>query len=603
MLSRTLTAILLPLTMWGLLSSLLLQLIALRETLIAGGTTKLKIATLAFALGIVLIQRLQIEQGKSAARFYALGLGASMALFAAVDAYSWRVPAPPQLVFAANLALFAILWWSGHRLTAACAVDGETARLSAETSIFSRRATSPIETMEGLEDDPDAASAKKTAPPPRPDESEADARLRQFGSAIGEGLAPEAGDTDDLLVPYDVRAFYDQSHSAQEQLRAERRKRQAEEKARRDAGETLWSRRLGRTHPGRALLYFAFVAVPVFGFGAAAEAGESTAQVYTGMRLFLYLWCTLTLLWLASLGQLRAYFEQRRVNLPEVSGMTWIGVGSVIVLLALAAAFLLPQPEATSTGYVRRRMEATFRGWESEHGLRDRANTGGEGTEEGREGTKDELSQHYEEQFREMDKLGDEVLSRETRLRSERIYEEYESMTDWRSTGFRRAFDGFMRVLALLVAIAALAAICIVVVHGLRGMGAGLRVRRGNRAAKKKPARPRRKRDPGEEEGEGRFAALADPFAAGAADGDALVRRMWAATLAMCADRGVAPPKGATPREFVQSRPEPLEGMEDRALWLAELLYYSEFSGRAVPDGEKSNLEAYWRQLQGRAAG
>ena len=56
-----------------------------------------------------------------------------------------------------------------------------------------------------------------------------------------------------------------------------------------------------------------------------------------------------------------------------------------------------------------------------------------------------------------------------------------------------------------------------------------------------------------------------------------------------------------TPREFVRSRPEPLEGFEESANFIAELLSYSEFSGEPVPDSKIPELKEFWTDLTRRA--
>ena len=77
-------------------------------------------------MGVVLLQRLARLQGPSAARNYGLGLGVAMGLFAIYYTFAYRVPLSPLIVLPINLLLFGVLWWSGHKLTAACAVDSES---------------------------------------------------------------------------------------------------------------------------------------------------------------------------------------------------------------------------------------------------------------------------------------------------------------------------------------------------------------------------------------------------------------------------------------------------------------------------------------------
>jgi hypothetical protein len=573
--SNLLVAVLLPLASWGLLASLLLQLIALRGSLIEGGATKLRMATLAFALGVVLIQRLGVQQGRSVARAYGLALGGSMMLFAAVDALSWRVPAPPAMVFAGNCLLLGILWWAGHKITAACAVDGETARLAAETGILGRRRRQE-------------AAAGELQPIMPIDEPEAE---------------------ENRAAPMDVRAIYD-AHQTSQRLAREASRRRTAAKSEDAAGQADWSRRLGGTHPGRVLLYFGLVAVPVFGLGAAAMVGDPVAQMLGGIRLFLYLWCTLTLLWLASLGQLHAYFEQRAVNLPEVVGLNWIGIGSTVTLVALAAAFLLPQPPSPGTFYVRQRIRAVYRGWEANSGMREEGTRRGTGDDAGKTNGNDrrpaaERFHDWDRQrYEHIDRMGDKMLSETARssgIEPDARNVKALGMVMEQTAG--KLFDVFLRLLFVLLGVAVLAALYALVAFGASGLREGwrgLRLTLKPRTSKKRRVADRERR---EAPAGAHFAAFANPFlgASELRDGDALVRYLWAATLALCADHGVPCPPGATPREFVAGRPEPLAGLEDQAHWLADLLCFSEFSGQPISTSERPRLQSYWQDLQHQA--
>jgi hypothetical protein len=572
MISNAINAFLLPLVMWGMLSSLLLQLIALRETFIAGGATKMRLATLAFALGVVLIQRLAVQQGRSTARAYGAFLGLAILLFLLYDAMTWVVPANPGLVFLLNLAFLGVLWWAGHKITAACAADGNAARVSAETGIFSR--TQNVASLDAVADLPAPADAGESDP---------------------DNLAPPEAD-EELLAPYDVRSIYDRHNTDQRELRKQRRREREAEKQKQTAGPD-WSRRLGGPHPGRALLYFALFAVPAFGFGSLAMAGDTDAQILAGIRLFIYLWCSLTLLWLASLGQLRVYFEYRKVTLPDVTGIAWIVIGSVVVLGALTVAFLLPQPASPGAGFVRQRLQATFEGWQDERGLRDEG-----GGESGRRSAKQKYEQWEQQRYDAVDRLNDEQISQTARQRENRT-RAIKALGLSNDQVFGELFDGFLRLLFILLVIGMLLAFYALVMFGVGSLGRGLEGFR-RAAARRKPRRRRDKQEEAEQPGGRSFSKFTDPFyGAGAlTDGDALVRYLWIATLAFCADRGAACPPDATPREFVDAGPEPLSGMLDQARWLADLFCFSEFSGQRIDTASRSRLKEYWTALQRQAA-
>ena len=347
MVTQVLSAILLPLAAWGLLASMMFELIALRGYFIVGGEEKLQVATVAFALALVLVQRLVVQQGASVARAYGYALGGAMLLFSLVHPYQWSIPGvPPFLIFGVNVVLFGLLWWAGHKLTAACGADDQRAEYAGDRGILSRASSRRDDPAEPLDEE---------LPPP----------LERPSEPAPEEEAP--------LGPVDLQSVYGEYQQAVLRKRQARREQRRLEQARSGKGregrdDDLWRERLAGPHPGRGLLYFALVALPLFGLDALLAHEEPVAQIRTGIRLFIYLWCALTLLWLAGLGQLRAYFYRRRLEFPEEAGMAWIGLGTVCVILAVVMAFVLPHPESAGSIYVQHRLLAAYHGWESEYG-------------------------------------------------------------------------------------------------------------------------------------------------------------------------------------------------------------------------------------------
>ena len=81
-------------------------------------------------------------------------------------------------------------------------------------------------------------------------------------------------------------------------------------------------------------------------------------------------------------------------------------------------------------------------------------------------------------------------------------------------------------------------------------------------------------------------------------DGNEVVRYLWEAMVAYCNDSGVPCPPESTPAEFVQSRPDALEGFEDSADFIADLFTFSEFSGQPISDTCFPGLRQFWTDLQ-----
>lgn len=86
-------------------------------------------------------------------------------------------------------------------------------------------------------------------------------------------------------------------------------------------------------------------------------------------------------------------------------------------------------------------------------------------------------------------------------------------------------------------------------------------------------------------------------------DGDELVRYLWKATLAWCAEFGTPCEAGQTPFEFLAREPEALKGFEDEARYLAGMLNFSEFSGQPLTDSIRPRLLDYWKALQDHTRG
>lgn len=542
---------LIPLCIWGIVSALMLHLIAIRSIFVPGGEGRLRLAVLAFAGGVILLQRLIRTQGEEYARIYAWAIGAAMTLFAIHNAFAYRLPIHPLIVLFFNLLIFGVLWWAAHKITAACSADSPEAIAAASESGSFR-------------------SLKFKLP---------------RGSRIQD--------------PQTIQQLASSEDS-----------------------DKRWARKLPVSHPGRVLLYFSLFAVPAFGFGVYLFGEDDPHRARLGILLFIYLWCILALLFLSSLSQLSNYFEMRGVSLPESVGLTWLAIGFSLVTFALVAAFFLPQPASVSSSYVRERVEVAYEGWEASRGFREESpdegapspgeRDGGGGAADASAGTQSAGSGGGDQSQGGADEKG-EGRGEKERFNTQREGDEKTQAdavseppdrrsSSRRSRGEAAGIDRFFETaltVALWIGVAAAAvvliALLIALLRGAAGSLAEFRFRRRRVREKKKAEKPR------DREATARaLRRFGDPFSGPTRleDGDELIRYLWKATLAWCAEYGTPCEAGQTPSEFVSREPEALKGFEEQARFLAGLVNFSEFSGQPVPESVKPKLRAYWKALQ-----
>lgn len=222
---RVFSGILVPLVAWGMICTLVSHLIDLRSLFLAGGEARLRFAVFAFAGGVILIQRLTIEQGNETAGTYKWALGFVMGLFNAWFSASQPADFHPIIVFIVNGLVFIALWWIGYRITAACAVDtDETANAASESGVL------------------------------------------RFGKPAREIASPHV-----------------KSRSYLRDTRAKRDGRNPN-----TIPDTAWQQRLPTKHPGRVLFGFALVAIPLFGLGVLLFPRESSLRLGVNLFLFLW---------------------------------------------------------------------------------------------------------------------------------------------------------------------------------------------------------------------------------------------------------------------------------------------------------------------------
>ena len=102
-----------------------------------------------------------------------------------------------------------------------------------------------------------------------------------------------------------------------------------------------------RHNPGIWVLYFALLAIPLFGLGQLAiPAYEAAARQRAILFLFGYLLCALSLLVVTSFLGIRRYLRRRNIEMPAGVTSAWLlwGVGSILAVLL--AVWLLPLPSS-----------------------------------------------------------------------------------------------------------------------------------------------------------------------------------------------------------------------------------------------------------------
>ncbi|MEZ6153356.1 MAG: DUF4129 domain-containing protein [Pirellulaceae bacterium] len=103
------------------------------------------------------------------------------------------------------------------------------------------------------------------------------------------------------------------------------------------------NRRIRKHSPGVWILYFALLAIPLFGLGQLAiPAADQRSRAF--MFLIVYLACALSLLVLTALLGMQRYLRQRGVAMPVEMGTRWIGIGVGAVMLLLLLCLVLPLP-------------------------------------------------------------------------------------------------------------------------------------------------------------------------------------------------------------------------------------------------------------------
>jgi hypothetical protein len=547
--SRTLVAGLIPLLVWVLISALLLYLIEVRSIFILGGEPRLRQGVLAFALGVVLIQRLSRQQVKSIVQAYAYALSFTILFFAAHQAYAYRVPGiHPLIVFLVNIVLFAILWWVGHTITAACSADSDSEQEEvAETGILYHTGRAWKRLMEDTEREKE----------------------------------PENRDelwTDRLSGPHPGRVIFYFSLFAIPAF---------------GLGFYLFD---PKDFAAR-LLIGAFLSIYLWcAFALLALSHLRQLAVYLAKR-DISLPDVIGLTWISLAGIVITLVLLAAVILPQPPSLPGFFVRHRIISVYRG----WEARHGFKDSAQRAGQTAGKNGRDGQGAGKDGGDGKGAGEDSHFPGV-DETAQRLNQRYQQIDKMGDKELSKMARNTGwepelQGTMKGLSAIND----GFRKVFDFLLKALFVVLALCCpfvlyliffgawqkLSARAGIALRALRKLRILLPAKRGS--AESAPSLKRR-----------RFMDFADPFDSGGQQRDIpeLVRACWEAMLAFCADQDAPCPPHVAPLEFVASAPQPLRGFEEHAFYIACLFNFSEFSGQVIPDETRLALKEFWGNLQ-----
>jgi hypothetical protein len=102
-------------------------------------------------------------------------------------------------------------------------------------------------------------------------------------------------------------------------------------------------KRRKKHNPGVWVLYFALMVLPLFGIGQ-FFIRDVSSRLFSHRLLFIYLFCTLSLLVLISLLSLRKYLRERSIDMEIPFAVRWLSMGIAAVFALLLVFALLPIP-------------------------------------------------------------------------------------------------------------------------------------------------------------------------------------------------------------------------------------------------------------------
>ncbi len=247
-----------------------------------------------FILGAVMIGRLSMTEGAGYASLFAapLGLLTAIAMMRFVP-YSGSFAA---LGFVMNLVLLTVIWYAAHKLTWSCTYIENTRDASSQGLLQSM----------GMSSGGDDTSVSQGNETPQT-EAESSAAKNREQSLTGEDPA-----ADNPLQPW-LDWF---------------------ERARKKPQK-----------PGAWIVYFALIALPLFGMGQwSIDYADLGSRRYVFWLLCLYVAASLALLATTSFLGLRRYLRRRGLEMPVNIAGLWLGLGGCLIVVVLFIAWLFPRP-------------------------------------------------------------------------------------------------------------------------------------------------------------------------------------------------------------------------------------------------------------------
>lgn len=262
----------------------------------------LRMVAFFYILGVVALNRLIARDGKEESIMYFIALAGAITLYTLATTTAYDVGSvggtfmnKPGVALAFNLTVVMFIWWLANRLTHECCVDenytaGDIGILTGTVRRF----------KEKVERKPATLIPDTTLDAIDPTE---------WKKPVKKGPKPV----------YDA------------------------------------TQRLSKRHPGISILYFSLPVMIAFALGQRVVQHGGQSMLLAGhFYLACYTLSALSLLMLSSLAGLRDYFRARRVRLPGTLGPFWIGLGSVMVVMVLFGAAVLPRPGLPPIAYVEK---------------------------------------------------------------------------------------------------------------------------------------------------------------------------------------------------------------------------------------------------------
>ncbi len=241
-----------------------------------------------FVIAAVLIGRISIEEGREHAMVYALALGVSILLV--VGRFVEFEGAMRPYSFFINFGLIALIWWAADKLTWDCTFIDDAKEDPGEGL---------LEAV-GL-DRSNKAQVQQAIAPAKPDVAEA----AELEATTSRHVKP------------------------------------------RNWWERFVEHRRRPHSPGVWVVYFSLAALPLFGIGQVfIPSADLPARQYAFTLLCIYTASGLGLLLTTSFLGLRRYLRQRQLEMPLAMINAWLGIGGALIVAVMAAALLLPRPNA-----------------------------------------------------------------------------------------------------------------------------------------------------------------------------------------------------------------------------------------------------------------